>query len=204
MKIGGTCHREISESPFKLVSLKKQNNCWSSYVLSKSWLTNDTIFKSCRWKWPVFNLTLTLPNLTKSIKRAFLLAHARSVFDDFINQIHILQMSSWHSWSAAVCFVWHAEDPGIKPGSVREKMFENISPVFVAPSYHFHWTTSAELGLLNDMCVVFFHTLYVQKNTRHVQGVVFGRRRHGSVLCHTIEPYAWRQGRLRLDRFVVR
>ena len=37
-----------------------------------------------------FALTLTLPYPTKSNKQVFLLAHARSVFDDVINEIHIL------------------------------------------------------------------------------------------------------------------
>ena len=36
------------------------------------------------------SLTLTLPYLIKSNKQAFLLAHARSIFDDVINHIHIL------------------------------------------------------------------------------------------------------------------
>ena len=45
-------------------------------------------------------LSLTLPNLSTSNKRACLLAHARSDFDDVINQIHLLRAYCTQSWLA--------------------------------------------------------------------------------------------------------
>ena len=47
-------------------------------------------------------LTLTAPNLTKSNKQAYLLAHAHSVFDNASTKyIYRAQKSRWLSWHAA-------------------------------------------------------------------------------------------------------
>ena len=63
----------------------------------------------------------TLPYPTKSNKQVFLLAHARSVFDD-VNQpntytgCNILRPGVADGRGlAGVWFAWHAEGPGVEP-----------------------------------------------------------------------------------------
>ena len=91
------------------------------------------------WLCVFTTLTLTLPYLTKSNKQAFLLAHARSVFDDVINQIHtgrnILRPGVDCRGLARVGFAWCAEGPGVEPGVGGDKKNENVFPD-LAPSHH--------------------------------------------------------------------
>ena len=47
---------------------------------------------------------------------------------DAINQIQLLRVGVAHCCGVPpVCFAWHAEGPGIKPGLMRDNIFENFS-----------------------------------------------------------------------------
>ena len=102
-------------------------------------------------------IPLTLPYPTKSNKRVFLLAHARSVFDYVINQIHIL--ADGRGW-AGVWFAWHAEGPGVKPGAGCDKNKQKPPIIFVktpptaanVTKYYWENASSAITSLREHLC----------------------------------------------------
>ena len=79
------------------------------------------------------------PNPTISNKRVFLLVHARSVFDDVINQYTCTGRNILRPGVAdglgGVWFASHAEGPGVEPRGECDNKIENVSPVLI-PSYH--------------------------------------------------------------------
>ena len=107
----------------------------------------------CTFLFIHYQFLYSLPNLTKSNKRAYLLVIVRVslVFDDVsilidFRILHYRVTDSLGHGVPQVCFAWHAKDPEIEPGSVRNKTFK-ISLQVLAPSPHLGWNTSAELGL---------------------------------------------------------